>query len=107
VIVVYGSPTGLDPVRHQEFDQSTTGIQGAADGYGNVLFAANFGNGGTMDLAVGAAFQTIHNQLEAGQVHVLYGSATAGLTGSNDQTLDLGSGLGLGLQSAHFGRALH
>jgi hypothetical protein len=104
VFVSYGD--GTNAVINQD-KPGYAGTSNTGSGYGNELFAANFGNGGTTDLAIGAAFQKINGQIEAGQVHVVYGSATTGFSSSNDQTLDLGMGLGLGVGPAHFGRALH
>jgi len=82
------------------------GTSGSTDEYARVVFAANFGNGGKLDLAVGIDEKNVNGTPLAGQVHVLYGSVASGFTSSNDQIFDLTDGFGLPLQGGLFGFAL-
>ena len=70
------------------FTQDSTGIAGNAaadDGFGAVLTAADFGQGGRDDLAIGVPDDNEPNGVsDAGVVNVLYGAAS-GPSGSNDR----------------------
>jgi disulfide bond formation protein DsbB len=82
--VLYGSGTGLTAAGSQLWSQDSSGIAGAAepgDGFGLVLTAGDFSGDTRADLAIGAPTENAG----AGVVHVLYGSATVGLTATGSQ----------------------
>lgn len=88
VNVLYGSTTGLTSNNDQFFHQGSSGmdaIQEAEDYFGSVLAAGDFNQDGYADLAVGVPFENVGNLENAGQVNVLYGSAS-GLTTTGNQT---------------------
>jgi hypothetical protein len=53
------------------------------ENFGRALFAANFGDGTRVDLAVGVPDETLNEVVDAGAVHVFYGRA-GGFTGVAD-----------------------
>ena len=120
VQVLYGSATGLTSSGSQFWTQNSAGVFGGAevgDGFGWTLAAANFGKSAHADLVVDVPFEGTPEALNAGGVHVLYGSAT-GLTGSGSQFWNqntagiFGAGetndrFGLSLAAANFGRSSH
>src|SRR5215204_5534200 len=85
VHVLYGSATvGLTATGSQLWSQDSPGIGGAAepdDIFGEALAAGDFNGDGAADLAIGASGENSF----AGVVHVLYGSATVGLTATGSQ----------------------
>jgi len=95
VNVVYGGLDGLSPsYGNQEWDQGTTGIEGAPaqyDGFGRSLVAGNF-DGGCDDLAIGVPGETVAAHGSAGAVSVLYGSFSSGLSASLDELLSYSGG---------------
>lgn len=92
VAILYGSSTGPSTVRTQIWHQNSTGILDfaeAGDQFGYALSAWNYGMGSQRDLAIGAPFETVlsttgTNHIEAGAVHVIYGSRT-GLAATGNQ----------------------
>ena len=124
VDVIYGSASGLsDTVRAQQvWTQGTNGILDSAntgDQFGSSLTAWNFGrndlvNPGhpitvfTADLAIGVPNEDLAGLSNAGVVHVIYGSAVAGLTSTNNQIWTQGSlGLGTPQTGDRFGAAVY
>ena len=110
VNVIYGSSGGLSVTGDQIWSQDSTGIIGTSevgDDFGGALAAANLGNGGRADLAIGAPDDSILADAEAGAINVLYGSA-AGLASMGNQEWDQDSAGVPGTTDAedHFGSAL-
>jgi hypothetical protein len=86
VAVIYGSERGLTAKNDQLLTQNTRGIADAAeegDAFGFWLSSADFNGDGFSDLAAGAGQEDVGGVVDAGAVHVIYGSAN-GLTGSGD-----------------------
>ena len=84
VHVLYGSGTGLTAAGSQLWSQDSPGIGGTAeanDDFGGALAAGDFNGDSRADLAIGALGENSF----AGVVHVLYGSATVGLTATGSQ----------------------
>ena len=87
VVVLYGSATGLGGDGSQLFGAGQGGLLGVAgdeDSFGAALASGDFDRDGFDDLAVGAPFRDVAGLGEAGQVHVIYGSA-AGLDAAGNQ----------------------
>ena len=83
VHALYGSAGGLTATGSQLWSQDSPGILGIAepvDGFGLTLAAGDFNGDGRADLAIAAPQENI----SAGVVHVLYGSA-GGLTATGSQ----------------------
>jgi hypothetical protein len=118
VTVLYGSTAGLTASGSQLFSQASPGVAGAAeyaDSFGFALAAANLGNSGQADLAVGVPGEDLGGLQDAGAVNVVYGS-TGGLTATGNQLLtqdssgianlaEAGDGFGTALAAANFGRS--
>ncbi len=84
VHVLYGSASGLTADGSQLWSQSSAGIADApeiGDGFGSAVAAGDVNRDGKTDLAIGAPRE---NDGE-GVVHVLLGSAGAGLTATGSQ----------------------
>jgi hypothetical protein len=87
VHVLYGTAAGLATGGTQFWNQNTFGVLDvvdASDLFGLALTAADFNRDGRDDLAIGVPYEDIAGIANAGQVHVLYGSA-AGLTAGGNQ----------------------
>jgi hypothetical protein len=93
VNVLYGTAGGLTSAGNQLFTQDTPGVkdqcqdQGAdttGDDFGFSLAAADFGKSAQADLAVGAVGEDLGTALNAGVVHVLYGTVN-GLSTTGNQ----------------------
>lgn len=100
-----GSDSGLSLLDEALWRQGFNSVQGnpeSGDGFGNSLAVGDFDGNDIDDLAIGApgedvAFGGGGDVLDAGAIHVLYGSAIAnGLTASNDQLWYQGDGGVLG-----------
>lgn len=84
VHVLYGSASGPSMTRIQSWHQDSTGIPDqleSGDNFGYALSAWNYGRTNHADLAIGAPFEDLFSlagleQVDAGAVHVIYGSAT-------------------------------
>lgn len=77
VIVAYGSPTGLDIAEAEVWTQASPGVAETPeefDTFGFSLAIANLGRSPQADLAIGVPGESLGSKLEAGAVHVLYGS---------------------------------
>ncbi len=91
VHVLYGSDgVGLTANGDQDWHQNKGGVKDTAelgDGFGASLTAGDFNGDGKDDLAIGAPGEDLANNtiLNAGVVHVLYGSGGVGLTANGDQ----------------------
>jgi hypothetical protein len=110
VQTIYGTPNGLTAVGSQLLRRGAGGIGGAVgagDGFGAVLTAADFGRGGQADLAVGLPDDDLPGVINAGSVHVIYGSA-AGLAapGNHQITQSTGGVADTPETQDHFGSAL-
>lgn len=83
VNVMYGSATGLTTTGSQFWTQDSPGMPGdgaeAGDWFGRPVTVADYDNDGYDDLLIGSRFEDVDAVVDAGSVHVLYGS-TAGLT---------------------------
>ncbi|TAH36876.1 MAG: hypothetical protein EYC70_07770 [Planctomycetota bacterium] len=120
VNVIYGSASGLTATGAQGFNQDTSGIGGGAeagDTFGFSLAAANFGNSGQADLAIGVPHEAIGSATLAGAVNVIYG-ASLGLTTTGNQvwyqdvtgiqdTSEFFDHFGWSLAAANFGNSSH
>ena len=87
VHVMNGSAAGLTAAGSQYWNQNSAGIADAVepgDGFGSTLSAGDFNGDGRDDLAIGAGSEDIGATVDAGVVHVLYGSP-AGLTSAGSQ----------------------
>jgi len=87
VSVIYGSATGLAAAGNQIWNQNSPGILDAAeagDGFGSSLAGADFNADGYSDLVVGVIGESVGSISGAGQVNVIYGSAT-GLAAAGNQ----------------------
>jgi hypothetical protein len=92
VVVLFGSPTGLETSDAQFFTQDDFGVGDggeAGDSFGQTLAAGKFSTGGTFDLAIGIPLEddelfTNPPVEDAGAVVVVYGSGDGlDLTNSN------------------------
>jgi hypothetical protein len=87
VAVIYGSKRGLTAEDDQLLTQNTLGIADAAeegDAFSWWLSSADFNGDGFSDLVAGAGAEDVNAVVDAGAVHVIYGSAD-GLTGAGDE----------------------
>jgi len=87
VNVIYGSHTRLRSLHSTLWHQDITGIGSSCekyDNFGRSLAAADFNNDGYDDLVIGVPGEEISGKLDAGVLHVLFGSAT-GLTATGAQ----------------------
>jgi hypothetical protein len=111
VNVIYGSDIGLGPDGDQFWHQGSPGIAGepeAGDQFGAALAAADFGDSGKDDLAIGAPYEDVGaGKEDAGAVNVIYG-ARHGLTATgNDLWHQDSSGIGGAAEAGdRFGTAL-
>jgi FG-GAP repeat len=87
VTVLYGSAGGLTSGGAQLWNQDSAGILDKVepgDLFARSLYGADFNGDGFDDLAIGAAYEDVSNQFDAGAVNVFYGSA-AGLASPGNQ----------------------
>ncbi len=113
VNVLYGSANGLVDTEFQVFAQgfAIEDVIEAGDQFGKVLAVGNFNGDAYYDLAIGVPREDIGTTLDAGAVHVIYGSAD-GLSHDGDQfwvqgeyiqgTPELGDGFGYALAAGDF-----
>jgi FG-GAP repeat len=90
VEVWYGTPGGLPAVGDQLLRQGAAGVIGAAeagDSFGLTLVSGLFDSGAVADLAIGAPFENVGADTDAGAVNVVYGAAGGLLEGRNQQFL--------------------
>jgi hypothetical protein len=109
VSVFYGSKQGLKTTGVRLLQQNSSGIQGTAeagDQFGLSLAAGDFDNDGHDDLAIGAPYDSVSGNSNAGLVHVIYGSS-GGLQ-SRDAVFsqDTSGVLGVAEKSDYFGLSL-
>jgi hypothetical protein len=87
--VLYGtSLTGLGATGSQLWHQNSTGVEGVAeesDDFATALAAGDFNENGHADLALGVSGEAVGNPAGTGAVNVLYGTASSGLTATDDQ----------------------
>ncbi len=110
VNVLYGGPTSLTTVGNQIWNEAFVGVLDAAeagDAFGASLTACDFNGDGYFDLAVGVPGEDVGGAVNAGAVHVFYGSF-GGLTSAGDEiwTQDSIDVLGLAETGDAFGFAL-
>ena len=87
VNVIYGSPDGLTAAGNQFWHQNSLGVLDVAeapDQFGRSLAAGDFNGDNLSDLAVGVPGEDVGSVLDAGAVHVLYGTP-GGLSASGNQ----------------------
>jgi hypothetical protein len=88
VNVIYGTrPGGLAIARNRYITQADDGMDGSAeenDHFGQALAVGDFDGDGYDDLAVGVPWEDVYSVVDAGAVHLLYGSAN-GLDASRDK----------------------
>ncbi|MFO0588184.1 MAG: FG-GAP-like repeat-containing protein [Polyangiaceae bacterium] len=86
--ILYGSPfTGLTAAANARFSLASAGVPGdtaSGDLFGAALAAGDFNGDGKTDLAVGAPGRSVNGHSGAGEVFVLFGSAS-GITGNGAQ----------------------
>lgn len=84
VQIFSGSSTGLTATGNKILTQnslfSTTLASESNDGFGFALASGDFNGDGRADLGIGVPFQDFFNTPNAGEVDVIYGSATNGLS---------------------------
>ncbi len=108
VTVIYGTATGLSSANAQTLRQSDAGgIVSAGEEFGTSLSAADFNGDGYTDLAVGSPGERVNGVFHAGQVNVVYGSAS-GLSAFKASTFSQGVGgiIGATEESDRFGESL-
>lgn len=112
VDVIFGSTVGLSVSlarAPQAFTQNALGEHAeAGDNFGSALSSWNFGRSSHKDLAIGVPHEKIGTIVDAGLVHVVYGSST-GLTTADSQIWRPGDLGILGATQAHarFGQAAY
>ncbi|HXJ64883.1 MAG TPA: hypothetical protein VNN79_14100, partial [Actinomycetota bacterium] len=87
VHVIYGTAKGLTKAGSQLWTQDAPNVLDQVDpedGFGAALAAADFGNGGPADLAIGVPGENL-SATDQGAVNVLYGSVGNGLTATGSQ----------------------
>lgn len=102
---------GLDASSSLDYSQSSPGVSGTAeadDRFGEVLAVGDFNGDGVHDLAVGVPGEDIGNRIDAGGIHVMFGSAgyfatsqfvsasTAGVAGAAEADDRFGQALAAG-----------
>ncbi len=106
VEVLPGSAAGLTATGQQYWDQGTAGIASspeAGDRFGVTLAAGNLGDGAQADLAIGVTGENIG----AGAVHAIYGTATGLAAAGSQLWLQASGGLGDSPETGdHFGASL-
>lgn len=117
VNIIYGSSTGLTATGNQFWDQiALGGVDEVGAQFGRGLAAGNFNGDGWADLAVGVPLKDIPGVTDAGEVDVIYGSASglsiaarsaqiwregsSGIAGTPQQ----GDRFGISLSAWNFGR---
>jgi hypothetical protein len=103
VNVLYGSTSGLNYVGNQVFYQGNDGIGGAAqasDEFGASVATGDLNGDGRDDLVIGVPGESINAVSDAGAVHVLPGSAS-GLVPGSDVMLYQGNASIVGTSSAN------
>jgi hypothetical protein len=112
--VLFGTAGGLSstagPGKHF-LTQNTPDIRESAgdrDNFGEAVATGDFNDDGVADLAVGAPGESFGDEPEIGLVHVIYGSATAGLSAAGNELIQQGRNDYEGDPDASdsFGRAL-
>jgi hypothetical protein len=86
VLVLYGSPSGLNATASRLWDLGTPGVKGhprTAENFGTALAVGNFGRGPYQDLAIGSD-KRIGQVWNTGAVNVLFGSPS-GLTAAHSE----------------------
>ena len=115
VSVLYGSAGSLTGAGDQLWSQESPGVKGVAiqtseafrgDQFGSALASADYDSDGFADLAIGVPVDRVgKDQVRAGSVNVLYGSA-AGLTAKRDQLWSEANLPGRAVKDDSFGNAL-
>lgn len=85
--MLYGTAAGLTATGSQSWAQDTGGVADIAetgDGFGATLAIGDLNNAAGHDLAIGAPTEDVGSVIDAGLVHVLYGTA-AGVTATGSQ----------------------
>ena len=108
--VLYGSAGGLSPDGAQIFTQSTGSIHGVVergDWFGVVTECGDVDGDGIADLVVGVPFEDLGSVVDAGSIHVLYGSP-AGISDAGNNVWHQGTTdvRGVNEQGDLFGTAL-
>jgi hypothetical protein len=89
VIILYGSIYGLRVTGAQNLHQDTYGVNGIAeyrDGFGTTLAVGDFNRDHCDDLVIGVPQEDIGSKVDAGAIHVLWGS-TSGIRTTGDLSL--------------------
>lgn len=109
VNVLYGAGGGLSETDNQLWSRASglIGGLGADDHVGQALAACDFDGDGFNDLAIGAPFEDVGAETNAGAVNVVYGAA-GGLAASGSQRFTQDSVIGSGASAAqeYFGWSL-
>lgn len=87
--VIYGGPTkGLHNLGDQFFHQDSSGVDGVAeegDAFGSTLAAGDFNGDGRDDLVIGVPLEDWYDEVDAGAINVMYGSANKGIHSFGDR----------------------
>ncbi len=111
VQVLYGSPGAGLFGRDQTISQNSSGLEGDAnsgDQFGWSLASGNWNGDGTLDLAIGAPYETVRGRVEEGVVFSVLGTAGEGVDTSRAQIMsqDTIFDTAEGNSMEHFGYAL-
>jgi len=77
VVVLYGSASGLVATGNQQWTRNSGGIPGLSttnDLFGESIECGDFDGDGFDDLAIGVALANVGTQVDAGVVHIIYGT---------------------------------
>lgn len=95
VNVIYGTSTGLAPIKNQLWNQNSPGILERAengDRFGYSVATGDFNKDGFDDLVIGVPFENVRRFVDSGVVQVIYGSKR-GLTSAGNQLWYQGHGI--------------
>jgi hypothetical protein len=115
VSILFGTSGGLSSTGNKQWTQDSTGVKGKSevgDGFGSSLRTGKFNGDGIGDLAIGNPGEDVLAIIDAGEISVLFGSAS-GPNGDGDQvfnqnsdgilgTAEAGDAFGTSLKAGNF-----